>query len=928
MIQLRYKVFCIHGKICSKYNLKRMYKLEYQASNASQGNCTVMLGTNVAYPQWIHVPCVERLLLNRLYCQKKNNHSLIDHLFGRKNESLHCQNNLQHILFLDKCVLIKMSFTRAVTFSKKSVLSKNHSSIAETISMQVMFGTGVHKIILSFGNVIQKIAMLEENIHYWKDIEPNQEDVEHVLMIQEKDSFKPAEDDAHLFWCLINEYISSVLACDNHIDCSDGTDERFCPQSKFHNASHNSIKPHQIKDIQNKDIFFYDSAGQIRTYISAKSTKSDNGSDFRAFFDHSCHVLDLEKMCLSCGQVNEYFLFHASCIFQKSTGGVVGACSNGFHLERCRYFNCSLMFACPHYYCLPWRHVCDGEWDCPNGMDESTALFCRGNRLCTDKFKCRKSSICIGIADTCNSIADCPLHDDELLCQLKSVICPVNCSCLNLALSCFNAEICDSDEAKEPILKPFVAIVIISSSKINIEEMLKRSTAFSLVLLRFVDSNTGDCLVNVLCRNLAFALVHLRSLNVSSNNFSNIPEPCSDRKHELSVFIFTHNKIQDIKANSFQFFTQLMLLDLSDNLITSIHDIVFKCLDNLSLLNMPSNPLSDIHRAFQKPNPVKTLKVNEFYLCCSLPHKACSVERKWFSSCSDLLPHLHIKIISWAIAVAVLILAAVSCLVQLKFSKGSYLVSVLGINFSDYFYSVYMFIISSSDIYFRGKFGVVASRWQKSILCYIAAGLSLTFCILSCFSLSLLAFVRQRVITQTFESKYVSKKHALKRLVAVFCTIPLLVVASLTSFHFTTLEFPSQLCNLLHGRNNNSIEITTATIVTSFLQICCSIFIPVLHVLLFREVKRSRKKVASSASKCTSLVPTIVQLCVVTLSNILCWIPSSIVHILSIFLPTYPHEMLTYITIVVTPLNSILNPVVFCITSREKIHNSLTTTHK
>ena len=79
--------------------------------------------------------------------------------------------------------------------------------------------------------------------------------------------------------------------------------------------------------------------------------------------------------------------------------------------------------------------MCDGKWDCPNGIDEN--LFqCGKYRVCSHMFRCRDSQICILMENICDSINDCPVGDDEIMCELLKVRCPQHCKCLNLAVMC------------------------------------------------------------------------------------------------------------------------------------------------------------------------------------------------------------------------------------------------------------------------------------------------------------------------------------------------------------------------------------------------------------------------------------------------------------------------------------------------------------
>ena len=40
-------------------------------------------------------------------------------------------------------------------------------------------------------------------------------------------------------------------------------------------------------------------------------------------------------------------------------------CRNGGHLQNCKDFECNIMFKCKDSYCITWPYVSDGKWDCP-----------------------------------------------------------------------------------------------------------------------------------------------------------------------------------------------------------------------------------------------------------------------------------------------------------------------------------------------------------------------------------------------------------------------------------------------------------------------------------------------------------------------------------------------------------------------------------
>ncbi len=103
----------------------------------------------------------------------------------------------------------------------------------------------------------------------------------------------------------------------------------------------------------------------------------------------------------------------------------------GQHLIECENVECrTKYFKCPGYYCIPFRYVCNGLWECPGGTEENNCYI----RSCPGYFKCLNSVICIYPESLCDGIIDCPHGDDISFCDMN-----LPCSCLLYSLSCKNA---------------------------------------------------------------------------------------------------------------------------------------------------------------------------------------------------------------------------------------------------------------------------------------------------------------------------------------------------------------------------------------------------------------------------------------------------------------------------------------------------------
>ena len=143
--------------------------------------------------------------------------------------------------------------------------------------------------------------------------------------------------------------------------------------------------------------------------------------------------LECRKRSSQCFHLNDI------CVYRNDRINLI-PCEHKEHLQRCSKIECNTWFQCPGYYCIPWKYVCDGKWDCPRGY-ESKENNCGITRSCSYMFKCRNHQVCIHLSERCDSKNDCPLGDDEYSCSLNENICPNLCQCSLFAIQCYNMRI-------------------------------------------------------------------------------------------------------------------------------------------------------------------------------------------------------------------------------------------------------------------------------------------------------------------------------------------------------------------------------------------------------------------------------------------------------------------------------------------------------
>ena len=153
-----------------------------------------------------------------------------------------------------------------------------------------------------------------------------------------------------------------------------------------------------------------------------------------------------------------YFTWHSSIVI-KSPYLPYLLQKYFFIPSRQYYYDCQ----CPGFYCIPWRYVCNGIWNCPGGLDEDREGLC-SRKSCPGQFKCNNSTICVAIQNTCDKTVDCPMGDDEYLCFQQVPDCPMKCLCSFFSISCSNVT---SYIVPQTYSITFIFVTIVESRKLN-----------------------------------------------------------------------------------------------------------------------------------------------------------------------------------------------------------------------------------------------------------------------------------------------------------------------------------------------------------------------------------------------------------------------------------------------------------------------------
>ncbi len=571
-------------------------------------------------------------------------------------------------------------------------------------------------------------------------------------------------------------------------------------------------------------------------------------------------------------------------------------------MESCENFDCN-KFKCPGYYCLPWSYVCDGKWDCPFGKDEAITQSCGQTRHCENMFKCIDSQVCIHIEDLCDTFNDCPLAEDEQMCDLKYTSCPVDCFCQRYAMFC-NRSVSSLDW---DIFSPLLSIQCDSMNLTSLS-FLKHLT--KLVFLKLpknrIDSICGEFDWNT----------ELLQIVLKVNLVTSLDEFCFVNTPLLHILDFDQNKIVQIHRRAFHHLTQLKLLILSHNQLRTVSEFVIYS-SFLYVLSLERNPFHFLKPTIFVSSDIFLMVSDDFRICCVAPRSTlCFTIRMWYQSCSDLLPGLTLKTVVGTLAGLILLLNICSIGLQQylpKHSKNAFRGIVLSVNISDLLYSFCLWILFAADQIYNDNFSTYSFIWQGNILCFITFVVSHHFSLMSPIVLTYMAITRLMIVLDPMNTSFKRNDFTLRN---IACFTLLIFVISCCVGFFLKLnvpKLPSALCQPFIDPTHSvwMIKLTTVTI-SSIQMTSVLVIIFVCNKLVFhlQKVKRHMKP---TVSRSYSYVSIYTQLVVVVFFNLFSWVPANVIHISSLIGVRYSTELVIWLTIIVTALNSVSNPIIFVV---------------
>ena len=908
-------------------------------------SCSLMLLSNLAEIQWLNVPCFEKLLPHVL-CFKYHTNNLPSNRTSLDQTS--CPVNF--VVFHKLCYLFLWYDGKNSSFHNLPEMCRSHNSVSVRSMGKfklldvVMEATSANLSPLLF----QKTTLTRFTYEKYSSIYNKK--ITRVELFEAKGfhickrHLHKVKSKENTFHCSAGGYISELFYCDEVVDCpNDNSDENHCICTKLQNRSFcKHVLDSNNLSLACGPLFERTHSGDCSVHITVENIPQktlDNNETFACATNSnvfSSRVNDLIPDCedqsdeqelmslLMNGTKNHCHQMHQTactpghskcfnisdlCTYILDVNHDLMICRNGAHLANCKDFECNAKYKCHKFYCIPWSYVCDGKVDCPNGDDEKSNNTCGNLTRCANMFKCKHSKyVCVHLENVCDGRHDCPLSDDEILCQLTHQDCPNSCNCLALSIVCKNATFFMKEKTFW-----FVSVTMQNTPVYHFQSFVGHFQ--KSVMMKLHHNLLKDiCKTNVLMKISIF--------DISQNKIILLQNQCFQFMPLLIILKLDSNSVSYIESEAFCNLNKLRMLDLSNNPLTSLPPKLFAIHTSLVLLFLTNVHFPVAEKEVFKNSEIEIVVTNYYLTCCFIGQNSlCTGKKPSQYSCGNLLPNETLSLLYLTVSLLILSLSIASIAVNLQSdrSKHSFVVLVISVNVNDILFCVYVSFVWMSDKHWRELYVAQIEKWQSGVLCMLGCFFSLLFTMLSqCLQL-FFSYCRLMIVIKPFTKQIRTPGYTFKA-VSTLCVATIVVAALLTFFiKYFTNRIPNNLCSPFIDDTKTNLLTTLLIWFTAVSQILTLAVLSFMHCWLLVEKSKTERYLSAESTKKikgpnTDTDPNLflkVQMFVVSLSHMLCWLPASIAYIASSFMTKTPYVLLTWVIVTIVPLSSVLNPSMF-----------------
>ena len=481
--------------------------------------------------------------------------------------------------------------------------------------------------------------------------------------------------------------------------------------------------------------------------------------------------------------------------------------------------------------------------------------------------------------------------------------CPLDCNCTGMAADCRKADVYNSSVIS---LSANTKYLDISTNFDFFNFMTKHPTT----LFYLASLNMSSCDITDIPIYFFFTMKNLLILDLTRNNLEYMRSELFVNQHKLTALYLTGNHdIHVIESSAFKgldsvksleikhahighiskdAFDYLILetLDLSHNVIDNFDDNAFNGLSVDSLVMADTDIKLFQQDMFTGVAIATTLITDAYEFCCirplALPEENCYPHKDEFSSCADLMRNDVLRVLLWLIGIFSLLGNSASLIYRFIFDrerlKLGYGVFVTNLAVADFIMGIYLIIIASADVAYRGIYIYNDRAWRNSALCKMAGMLStmsseasvLFICLITVDRILVIKFPFGQVRFTTRLSKFASSlAWAISALIAV---LPF----AIKSYFNDNFYSKSGVCLALPLTRDRPPGWAYAICIFIGFNFVTFLAIALGQWIIYRTINKATAKVRSFSTGRAHDLRVSRNLLLVASTNFMCWFPIGI----------------------------------------------------
>ncbi|XP_070537539.1 G-protein coupled receptor GRL101-like [Ptychodera flava] len=304
--------------------------------------------------------------------------------------------------------------------------------------------------------------------------------------------------------------------------------------------------------------------------------------------------------------------------------------------------------------------------------------------------------------------------------------------------------------------------------------------------------------------------------------------------------------------------------------------------------------------------------------------KKCLPHADAFSSCKDLMANQVLRWFVWILGIAAFLgnLFVIVWRIKQKDLGKVHTLLIWNLAVADFLMAIYIFIIASVDMNYRGVYIRYDESWRSSQLCSFAGFLVTLSSEMSVFLLTVITLDRFLLIV--FPLKYI-RMHLKAAIIIV--VVSWIVVAFLSFLPLIGIPYfgdnfysRSPVCLSLHLTNEKTPGWIYSVVIFIFLNFLSFIAISIMYLAMYLSIRRTNLATGVQLQQRARETAAIAKrMSLIVLTDFFCWVPIAVMGMLAMTdTITIPGSVYAWTAVFILPINSAINPFLYTISVIKK----------